>query len=280
MPTEPRNETGGFGRRMVSPNFPRAGLARRYDGALSGRGAAWLAHWSGGPGVAGSNPAVPTMAPSTMQRAGGGAGLSNDDAAVAGMAEVVSRRGKARPSARATIPNALSAARLAAVPIFVWLFGRHEERAAVLVFGGAALTDAFDGLLARRTGTESELGKLLDPLADRVFISAVVVALVARGTLARPLAAAIVGRDLLILLLWPLMERRGIERIRVNAVGKSATALLLTGLTWLALSETSLAVSASRRLAATVVIAGGAVLYWGAGLMYATEARRRLRGLA
>jgi cardiolipin synthase len=206
--------------------------------------------------------------------------LSNDDAAVAGMAEVVSRRGKARPSARATIPNALSAARLAAVPIFVWLFGRHEERAAVLVFGGAALTDAFDGLLARRTGTESELGKLLDPLADRVFISAVVVALVARGTLARPLAAAIVGRDLLILLLWPLMERRGIERIRVNAVGKSATALLLTGLTWLALSETSLAVSASRRLAATVVIAGGAVLYWGAGLMYATEARRRLRGLA
>src|SRR5919106_1769508 len=83
-----------------------------------------------------------------------------------------------------TIPNLLSFGRLATVPVFVWLFVSGRENAAVIVYAVAAWTDFFDGFIARRTHSVTELGKLLDPLADRVFIVALALALVARGTLA------------------------------------------------------------------------------------------------
>src|ERR671918_764728 len=83
-----------------------------------------------------------------------------------------------------TIPNLLSFGRLATVPVFVWLFVSGREDAAVILYAVAAWTDFFDGFIARRTHSVTELGKLLDPLADRVFIVALALALVARGTLA------------------------------------------------------------------------------------------------
>ncbi len=72
------------------------------------------------------------------------------------------------------------------------------------------------------------MGKLLDPLADRILIVALAVALVARDALALWLAIAIVARDVLLLSVFPLLERRHFPRIAVNFVGKTATASLLT----------------------------------------------------
>lgn len=182
-----------------------------------------------------------------------------------------------QPSSRArlTVPNLISALRLATVPVFVFLFVTGRENAAVVVYGVVASTDWVDGYVARRTGAISELGKLLDPLADRVFIVALAVALVARGTLPWWLAAGIVGRDLIVLGLFPVMSRRGVGLIPVNLVGKSATAALFVGLTWLALSETSFGwadIGDEIGLAFTWL---GAGLYWIAGGLYAREARRR-----
>jgi cardiolipin synthase len=180
------------------------------------------------------------------------------------------------PSARLTVPNLLSAARLASVPVFVALFAGGYEEAAVILYGLGAASDFVDGYLARRTGSVTELGKILDPLADRVFIVALVAALVIRNALPLWLAAAIVVRDLLVLAAFPVLDRRGVPRLEVSRTGKAATALLLTGLTLLAWSRTSFPLAGPADTAGLGMIGVGAVLYWVAAIQYGGEARHRL----
>jgi len=179
-----------------------------------------------------------------------------------------------------TVPNALSALRLATVPVFLFLFVTGREEAAVIVYGAGAWTDFFDGYIARRLGQETELGKLLDPLADRIFIVALSLALVAVGALPWWLTIAIVARDLLLLGIWPFFERRGVGRIAVNFTGKTATASLLFGLTWLALSETDFAWASFSDVVGMVFVIAGTILYYASAGMYARVALSRLRGAA
>ena len=176
-----------------------------------------------------------------------------------------------------TVPNALSAIRLATVPVFLYLFISGREEAAVIVYGAGAWTDFFDGYIARRLGQESELGRLLDPLADRIFIVALALALVAVGALPWWLTAVIVARDVVLLSLWPLFERRGVGRIRVNFIGKTATASLLFGLTWLALSETDFGWASFSDEIGIVFVVAGAVLYYVSAGMYARDAYSKIR---
>ncbi|HEY7876352.1 MAG TPA: CDP-alcohol phosphatidyltransferase family protein [Actinomycetota bacterium] len=178
-----------------------------------------------------------------------------------------------------TIPNVLSGLRLATVPFFVWLFIGGHENVAVILYAAVAWTDFFDGYIARRTGSVSKLGQLLDPLADRVLIVALAVALVARDALSLWLAVAVIARDVLVLALWPLLERIGMKRIQVNDAGKTATACLLFGLTWLAWGETTFVVHSAGDDVGLPFIVAGAILYWIAGIMYAVEARKRVREL-
>ena len=180
-------------------------------------------------------------------------------------------------SAILTLPNMLSFARLATVPVFIWLFVSGHENAAVALYAVGAWTDFFDGYLARKLGSVSELGKLLDPLADRVFIVALCVALVARDTLSIWYAVAIVGRDVLLLSVFPLLERRKVPRIAVNFVGKTATAALLFGLTCLAISETTFIGSGVGDELGIAFTAGGTLLYYVAAAMYARQAMALLR---
>ncbi|MGH2812602.1 MAG: CDP-alcohol phosphatidyltransferase family protein [Actinomycetota bacterium] len=176
-----------------------------------------------------------------------------------------------------TVPNILSAARLATVPIFLYLFLSGREEAAVILYGAGAWTDFFDGYIARRLGQVSELGKLLDPLADRVFIIALAVALVAVDALPGRLAAAIVVRDVVLLGVWPFFERRAVGRIQVNFVGKTATASLLFGLTWLALSETDFVWASFSAVVGMVFVVAGTVLYYVSAGMYARDAYSKIK---
>ena len=176
-----------------------------------------------------------------------------------------------------TVPNVLSAIRLATVPIFLYLFVTGREEAAVILYAAGAWTDFFDGYIARRFGQESELGRLLDPLADRIFIVALAVALVAVGALPWWLTAAIVARDIVLLSLWPLFERRGVGRIQVNFTGKTATASLLFGLTLLAVSETDFLWPTLFAVVGTVFVVVGTVLYYVSAAMYARDAYTRIK---
>jgi cardiolipin synthase len=165
------------------------------------------------------------------------------------------------------------------VPFFVWLFVSGHENVAVGIYAAGACTDFFDGYIARRTGSVSKLGQLLDPLADRVFIVALAIALVGRDVLPLWLALVVIARDVLVLALWPLLERIGMRRIQVNFTGKTATACLLFGLTWLAWGETTFVAHTVGHTIGMPFVIAGAILYWTAGAMYAAEARKRVREL-
>jgi CDP-diacylglycerol--glycerol-3-phosphate 3-phosphatidyltransferase len=126
------------------------------------------------------------------------------------------------------LPNALTIARLVAIPLFVWLLvsaeGGHSWAAAI-VFALAGVTDQLDGWLARRWHVESAFGKVADPLADRLMIDAAVILLVAYGRLPWLGLVVILARDLLLLAGWRILAPRGID-IEVNAIGKAATWIL------------------------------------------------------
>ena len=171
-----------------------------------------------------------------------------------------------------TIPNVLSFLRLGSVPVFIALFVTDRRDAAVILYAVGAWTDFFDGWIARRFDSVTELGKLLDPLADRVFIAALVVALVVTDVLEWWLAGAILGRDLVIIGLYPVVQRGALTKIRVNFVGKCATAALLVGLTGLAINETSLEWGDVFDAPGRVLVWVGVVLYWVSGAMYARAA--------
>lgn len=184
-----------------------------------------------------------------------------------------------------TVPNAISFARLLLVPVFLWLYLAGSVLPAMIVLAVVGTSDWVDGFVARATGQVSVLGKLLDPLADRVVIVAVLVAYGAKGTVPWWLVGVIVARDVLIMASFAALERRGIPRLAVNRTGKRATASLFTGMGLVSVSvvmhvsgiATLRSDASGVRLAGLVLLGLGAVLYWAAAALYAREARVLLR---
>jgi len=128
----------------------------------------------------------------------------------------------------AQVPNALTIARLALIPVFVVLMvraGSDPSWPAGIVFGLAAITDQIDGFLARRWHVESQFGKIADPLADRLMIDAAVILLVYYDRLPWAGLVIIVGRDVLLLAGSSFLAPSGLD-VEVNTVGKAATWIL------------------------------------------------------
>ncbi len=123
-----------------------------------------------------------------------------------------------------SIPNIITLARVILVPVIFWLLVTGELQAAFVVFVVAGVSDGVDGFLAKRFGWVTELGAYLDPLADKLLIVSIFVALGVRGDLPSWLVIAVVSRDLLIvmgvMLTW-LMGNPA--RIRPLAVSKANT---------------------------------------------------------
>ena len=138
---------------------------------------------------------------------------------------------RAIPAPLAQIPNVLTIARLAVIPVFVALVlaseGGHSWPAAIL-FGAAAVTDQIDGWLARRWRVESAFGKIADPLADRLLIDSAVILLWHAGRLPW-IALVIPARDLALIAGYKLVVGRGYD-FQVNFAGKVATWLLYSSL--------------------------------------------------
>ena len=129
-----------------------------------------------------------------------------------------------------TLPNVLSSLRIAFIPLFVILIvDRDTSRAGLVVFGIVSATDWVDGYVARRTRQVTELGKLLDPTADRLAIAAGTIALVARGAFPLWAALPILVRDAGILTAATVLLSRKRARIDVRFVGKAATFSLVVG---------------------------------------------------
>lgn len=123
-----------------------------------------------------------------------------------------------------TIPNLISAVRIALVPVFLWLmFGPDQYAAAGWLLGGIAATDWVDGYLARRLGQVSEIGKILDPVADRLAVACAVIAGWITGTLPWWFALALVVREAFVSLAAVWLAARTGAKIAVRTLGKAAT---------------------------------------------------------
>jgi cardiolipin synthase len=127
-----------------------------------------------------------------------------------------------------TVPNLISVARLLCVPWFLWLLFAQDDRwGAALVFGGLGVTDWVDGWWARRFGSVSELGKLLDPVADRVVLIVGVLAVAIDGAVPWWLAVLTLAREGLVAVAGLVIGALGARRIDVTWWGKCATFALL-----------------------------------------------------
>ncbi len=96
------------------------------------------------------------------------------------------------------IPNALCFLRMLLVVPVAWLLARHEFQATLWLFAIAAATDGLDGFLAKRCGWTSELGKIIDPLADKILLVGVFLTLALMGLVPLWLAIAAIARDVII----------------------------------------------------------------------------------
>ena len=139
---------------------------------------------------------------------------------------------RAVPATLQQLPNALTIARLALIPVFVALMltaeGGHSWPAGI-VFGIAGVTDQIDGFLARRWHVESDFGRIFDPLADRLMIDAAVISLFVQDHMPWVGLFVILGRDLLLLAGYKTIAPPGYQ-VNVNFLGKAATWLLYLGI--------------------------------------------------
>ncbi len=170
-----------------------------------------------------------------------------------------------------TLPNALSTLRLLGVPFFLWLVLSHRDGAAILVLMASGVTDYLDGKIARAWGQMSRLGTLLDPAADRLYILATLVGLTVRGVVPVWLAAALVGRDVLLAFTLPILRSHGYGPLPVHYLGKAATFNLLSGFPLILLGEWDNPLGYVAHAFGWAFTVWGTALYWWAGLVYVVQ---------
>ncbi|HXU98355.1 MAG TPA: CDP-alcohol phosphatidyltransferase family protein [Jiangellaceae bacterium] len=177
-----------------------------------------------------------------------------------------------------TIPNLLSVLRLLGIPLFLWLvLGPEADGWAFVVLAASAFTDYLDGVLARRWHQISRVGQLLDPIADRLYILATVIALTLREIVPVWFAVALIARDVFLAGLVPALRRRGLTALPVHFLGKAATFTLLAAFPLLLLGDGESTLALLARVFGWSFAIWGLGLYWWAGLLYAEQARRLLR---
>jgi cardiolipin synthase len=176
-----------------------------------------------------------------------------------------------------TIPNALSLFRLILIPVFlgVLLLGEYTWALVVLVVSSA--TDFVDGFIARRFNQVSRLGQLLDPAADRLFIFSTLIGLGIGGLVPWWFVAAVIGRDVLLLVLGVALANHGYGPLPVHHLGKMGTFALLAAMPLLVLGAAFPGIADWSSPLAWAAAMWGVFLYWWAGAVYLVQAARLMR---
>ncbi len=172
-----------------------------------------------------------------------------------------------------TVPNVLSMLRLLGVPLFLWLLlGPEADGWAIVLLALAGISDWADGKIARALDQRSQLGTLLDPAADRLYIVATLVALALREVVPLWLVALLVGREVVLAGMLVVLRRHGYPALQVHYLGKAATFLLLYAFPLLLLAHGDNPVSAIAAPLAWALTIWGTVLYLVAGALYVVQA--------
>jgi cardiolipin synthase len=179
-----------------------------------------------------------------------------------------------------TIPNMISFARLAGVPVFLWLvLGLRTEAGdwwALGILAAAGLSDWLDGKIARAMNQQSRIGELLDPSADRLYIVSTVMALAIRAIIGWWLVAALAVRELVLGVVLLVLRRHGYGPLRVSFVGKAATLALLYAFPLLFLGSHHTSYADVARVFGWAFALWGTALYWWAAVLYVRQARALL----
>jgi cardiolipin synthase len=177
----------------------------------------------------------------------------------------------------ATLPNLLSAIRILFIPGFVaLLLGENTRLAGFLLLGLVVSTDWVDGYLARRMGQVSELGKILDPVADRLALAAALITFVVLDAVPLWAALLVVVRDAVVLAVGAVLGLTGGPHIEVSPMGKYATFTLMWGIPLLAWGNLELFPDDAFRVIGWTWFMVGLVEYYVATVGYAIALRRAL----
>lgn len=177
-----------------------------------------------------------------------------------------------------TVPNAISFLRLLCLPLFVYvLFGRDNRAAAAWILVGIGATDWIDGYIARNYDQVTTLGKVLDPVADRLLFFVGIGAILIDGSIPVWFAIVVLVREVLVSIGTVVLAALGARRIDVTWFGKTGTFLLMGAVPMFLAAESTLSWhSGARVLAYLVGIPGIACSYW-AALHYIPTGRQALR---
>jgi cardiolipin synthase len=177
-----------------------------------------------------------------------------------------------------TIPNLLSVARLGCIPVFLWLmFGRDDLEAAAWLLGGVGATDWVDGYIARHFGQVSELGKVLDPTADRLVLIICGGAIILDGDAPTWFSVLVIGRELVVGGGLALLTAFGMKRFDVKWVGKAGTFALFWAFPLFVIGASDAGWADVGQVLGYVTGIPGLVLSYYAAYSYIPIARRSLR---
>ena len=180
-------------------------------------------------------------------------------------------------SAVVTVPNILSAARILLIPVFCWLSANERTRLwGIVLFAVIVSTDWVDGYVARKTGQVSELGRILDPIADRLAIAAGLLTFAISGIFPFWAALLILVRDLAVLLGGAGVLWGRTIRVDVRWIGKIATASLMMAITWIAWGNAGGPFGEVLLVGGWLAFAIGIVEYYIAAGLYAIDVRDAL----
>jgi cardiolipin synthase len=132
-----------------------------------------------------------------------------------------------------TVPNAVTVLRLACIPVFVWLVARPDRVGwypAGLLLAGLGVTDGVDGYVARHFNQVSTVGKVLDPLADRLMLGVAAITTIAVGAVPLWVGLIAIAREVFVAIGFVYVAAAGGRRMDVQLVGKAATFALMVAL--------------------------------------------------
>jgi cardiolipin synthase (CMP-forming) len=178
----------------------------------------------------------------------------------------------------ATLPNLLSLLRILLIPVFVLLLlGDGTEAAGLALLAAVVATDWVDGYIARHTGQVSNVGKILDPVADRLALIAALVALVVRDAFPLWAALLVIARDVVILLAGVVLLVRYRIRLDVRWVGKAGTFGLMCAIPLVAWGNFGLVFHDFALAFGWLVFVPAIALYYLAAVLYGVDVVRALR---
>ncbi|MCI0425730.1 MAG: CDP-alcohol phosphatidyltransferase family protein [Actinobacteria bacterium] len=172
-----------------------------------------------------------------------------------------------------TVPNVVSFVRLLGVGVFWWvLLGLEDVTLAAWFVFIIGWTDWIDGYLARRLDQVSRLGKILDPVADRLMIFSALVGGLIVGVVPAAIGVPLLAREALMVVVALVLFMRGLGTLEVRYVGKVATFLLYGSIPAFYLASAGVLPGLMRPTAWVTGVAG-LVLYWYSALLYIGDAR-------